>query len=175
MIALYHYQPPIDHLILGLKFGNRLTHAKLLGTLLAQHLQQHYEQQHYKQQNHNLKSKPEIIIPVPLHNTRLRERGYNQALEIARPISRLTHIPINTRFCQRIKNTQAQSLLKAGERKKNMQDAFTIPDAIPGAVPYKHVAVIDDVITTGNTMCELCKQLKRAGIEQIDVWSCART
>lgn len=166
-ISPYHYSSPIDHLILGLKFGNRLINAKLLGAILAKHLQQAYEQG----TNKLATAKPEAILPIPLHKTRLRERGYNQALELARPISHLLNIPIDVINCQRAKNTPAQSLLNARARKDNIRGAFVVKRPLP----YQHVAVIDDVITTGSTVREFCHKLRDAGANRIDVWSCAQT
>ena len=69
---------------------------------------------------------PEIIIPVPLHRTRLRERGFNQALEIARPIARSLDIPVDYKSCERVRKTPAQSLLPAAERRKNIKGAFRV-------------------------------------------------
>ena len=159
--ALFHYQKPVDHLITSLKFGHNLIYAKILGELLTQFLQQKYFE----------KSKPEIIIPVPLHKNRLCERGFNQALEIARPISKHLNIPINQFYCERIKNTEAQSELSFNERGKNIKNAF----AITQSKKYKHIAIIDDVMTTGNTVTELSKILRATGVEKIDIWCCART
>jgi ComF family protein len=158
--VLFHYQAPIDQLILGLKFSNRLINAKVLGDLLANYLDDQYR----------TRSKPEIIIPVPLHSARLRERGYNQALELARPIAKKLKISIDKSIVTRIKNTAAQALLPAKERKQNIKRAFSVTKM----KNYKHVAIIDDVITTGNTIIELSKTLHQAGIEKIDIWCCAK-
>jgi ComF family protein len=160
-LALYHYQNPIDFLILGCKFQGKLVYAKVLGTLLARHLKQYYATHH----------KPEVIIPIPLHRERLRERGYNQSLEIARPIAKALHIPYKIDNCVRVKPTAAQSLLPPNERKENISHAF----ALARPLPYKHIAVIDDIITTGSTMRELCNFLRRhTAVQKIDVWSVAR-
>jgi ComF family protein len=158
--VLFHYQMPVDQLILGLKFNNRLVNAKILGELLADYLCDQYQTQ----------NKPEIIIPVPLHASRLYERGYNQALELARPIARKLKIRIDKSNVERTKNTLAQALLPAKKRQQNIKHAF----GVTKAKHYKHVAVIDDVITTGNTVMELCEMLHRAGVEKIDVWCCAK-
>ena len=159
--ALFHYQPPIDNFITGLKFQQQLLYARLLGELLSGRLQQKYQCQ----------SLPELIIPVPLHAARLRERGFNQALEIARPIAKKLKIPIDISRCERVRMTAAQSLLPAEERQVNIKNAFKVK------LPFdaKYVAVVDDVITTGHTVNELSKVLKQAGVQRIDVWSVART
>jgi ComF family protein len=159
--ALFYYQPPVDQLIIKLKFGNNLIGAKILGELLANHL-------HKKYQN---KAKPEIIIPVPLHSSRLRERGYNQALELARPVAEKLQIPIDKVCVRRVKNTQPQARLIAKERQQNVKKAF----GVIFDLNYHHVAVIDDVVTTGNTIIELCSLLSDAGVKKIDVWCVAKS
>lgn len=158
--ALFQYQSPIDQLILNLKFRDNLVSAKVLGELLGDHLSNQYLDE----------IRPEIIIPMPLHPMRLRERGYNQALELARPIARKLNIPIDKFSVQRIKNTTAQAKLSAKEREQNVKRAFEVT----GSFKAKHVAVIDDVITTGNTVAELCNALHRSGVNKIDVWCCAK-
>lgn len=161
VITPYLYQTPMDYLITKLKFHNQLVYAKILGLLLAEHLQQHYRD----------RDKPQIIIPIPLHKSRLRERGFNQSLEIAKPIAKIFRIPINKYECIRHKNTEPQSLLRSKERKENIHNAFSIKSSFIGR--YEHVAMIDDVITTGDTVREFCHQLQRAGVQKIDVWACA--
>jgi ComF family protein len=115
--------------------------------------------------------KPELIIPVPLHEKRLKERGYNQSLEIARPIARQLKIPLAISVCDRIKHTPPQSSLSKYERQQNLHGAFSIHRTIP----VKHVVIFDDVVTTGSTVVELGKILHQAGIERVDVWCVART
>ncbi|CAN5366280.1 ComF family protein [soil metagenome] len=160
-LALCYYQQPLERLIINLKFHQRLLYAKVLGTLMTEYLIEFYADT----------ALPECIIPVPLHQRRLRERGYNQALEIARPIHKYLKIPIDTHHCQRLRPTQAQSGLHAKQRQDNVFQAFTV------ATNFKprHVAIIDDVVTTGHTVAELSRVLRLAGVEQIDVWCCART
>jgi len=160
-IALFHYQQPLDYLISSLKFQQQLLFARLLGELLMERLKIHY-------QYHPL---PNCIIPVPLHKKRLQERGFNQAMEIARPIAKKLKLPIDIKNCQRIKFTVAQSDLPADERLKNVKDAFTVNSALK----YQHVAIVDDVMTTGHTIEELSKELRKSGVKQIDVWCIART
>ena len=161
-LAIFNYQKPIDYLILKLKFNNNLSCAALLGNLMAKQLLAHYSQQKLL--------KPEVIIPIPLHSQRLKERGFNQAVELARPIAKALSIPIDKYSFIRIKNTEAQSLLKTKERQQNIKQAF----AIKKITGYRYVAVIDDVITTGNTVKEFCNILRTAGIIKIDLWSAAR-
>lgn len=116
------------------------------------------------------KSLPDLIIPIPLHPNRLRERGFNQALEIARPISRKLAIPIDYQGVKRTRHTLAQSGLSAEERKQNISQAFS------AFSDYSNlsIAVMDDVITTGHTVMECCRILKMHGAAHITVWCCAR-
>jgi len=149
-------------LIVKLKFQQQLSHAKLFGVLMAQAILQDWYQGRLL---------PDVIIPVPLHPLRLRERGFNQAVEIARPIARMTGIPIDIHGVKRIRHTKAQSSLPATERDKNIANAFMIDSDYRG----KYIAVLDDVITTGCTVRELCRRLSANGASRIDVWCCART
>jgi ComF family protein len=158
--ALFNYQAPVDKLITNLKFGNNLIGAKILGELLADHLAEQYQN----------KSKPEVIIPVPLHPGRLRERGYNQALELSRPIAKKLQIPIDKYSVKRMKNTPPQAKLPAKERRENIKHAF----AVVKDFSYTYVAVVDDVITTGSTVGEVCKALYKAGVRKVDIWCGAK-
>lgn len=158
--SLLYYQPPIDRLITGLKFHDKLIYANLLGRLFGAKLQQEYSH-----------TKPEAIIPVPLHPLRLQERGFNQALELARPIAKILGVKIDYNYCKRIKYTEPQSNLSANKRINNTKKSF----AVPKKAAYQHVAILDDVITTGSTMQELCKTIRKAGVKKIDVWCLAKT
>ena len=155
--ALFHYEEPARYLIRSLKFGARYPSGRLLGTLLAERLRDRAE-------------RPQALIPVPLHPGRYRERGFNQALEIARTVSRRLGIPLDLDACRRIRATPAQAQLSARERRKNLRRAFV---ARPN-LAYRHVAILDDVVTTGTTVNELAKTLRRAGVERIEIWACAR-
>ncbi len=159
--ALFLYQPPITSLILKLKFNHALIHARIFGELLAKKIRDDW---------YLHKPLPDIIIPIPLHVKRLQERGFNQALEIAKPIAKELKLPINNTASQRIKHTAAQATLSARERRQNIKNAFVINYDMAN----QHVAVIDDVITTGHTVMEFCNALKHKGARAIDVWCCAR-
>lgn len=106
------------------------------------------------------------IVPVPLYPKRQRERGYNQSLLIAKILCKQMNIPINL-SCYREKETEVQSLTKHEDRKKNVKDAFTTDDDFTG----QRIAIVDDVITTGATVNELAKLLKRKGANNIEVWA----
>ncbi len=161
-LALLAYQDRITHLINAIKFSGNLLYANLIGKLLSQHISQHYTAH---------QSLPECIIPVPLHKQRLRGRGFNQALEIAHPVAKKLAIPVDHDCCQRNKMTVAQAQTSAIERKQNIRGAFTVK----GRLHYQHVAIIDDVITTGHTVNELSHCLLAAGVTKVSVWCIART
>jgi ComF family protein len=153
------YQYPVGELVSGLKFHQKLSHGRVMAELLLAYIEQEVDEP------------PQLLIPVPLHETRLRERGYNQALELARPISRSLGIPLDFESCHRIRPTEPQSALQLKERYKNVRGAFEIKAKIPA----RHVALVDDVVTTGNTVAELSRLLKRHGVKRVDVWAVART
>lgn len=159
--ALCAYEPPITHLIVALKFQGKLSYAQTLGELLAEKIGQAW----YPSQ-----LLPDVIVPVPLHAKRLRERGFNQALEIARPVAKRLHLPITLHGITRIKHTMPQSHLTANKREQNIARAFAVTHDFKGLT----VAVLDDVMTTGHTMIEFCKAIKRNGANNIHVWCCAR-
>jgi len=116
------------------------------------------------------KQLPAAIIPIPLHQNRLKQRGFNQAAEIARPISKALKIPLIVNGLVRFKETQSQSNLGAFERRRNVNNAFRSKKYFKN----QDIAVIDDVMTTGNTVYEFCKVLKKQGARRISVWCCAR-
>lgn len=114
---------------------------------------------------------PDAIVPVPLHHSRLRRRGYNQALELAKPLAKALGIPVLRNALQRTRSTVAQTDLTAIQRRRNVRGAFGVRD--DAALP-EHVAVLDDVFTTGATLGECARVLKRAGVARVDGWALAR-
>ena len=114
---------------------------------------------------------PEAIVPVPLHVSRLRERGFNQAHELARPLARHLGIPLRPGWLERTRRTDAQSDLDAEGRAGNVRGAFVA--RVPSGI--RHVAVVDDVMTTGATLAACTLALKRGGVERVDIWALART
>lgn len=157
-MACFTYEEPVRHLIRGLKFHRRYAYGRLLGALLAEKL------------TPRLEDLPQRIIPVPLHRGRYRERGFNHAAEIAREVSRRTGIPVDTGTAYRIRVTRPQVGLSAEQRTHNVRGAFEL--TAPCAV--RHVAILDDVVTTGATVNELARTLKQGGAERVEVWTCAR-
>lgn len=163
-VAPLRYEFPVDHLVAGLKYHRRLEHAPLLGQLLLESV--------IAQD----RPAPDLLLPVPLHATRLAERGYNQALEIARPLSRHFRRPLEIRLLQRTRATAAQMSLDAEARASNPQGAFRLDlKRLQALGPLQSVAVIDDVMTTGATLAEIAGLLGTAGIADIRFWVVART
>lgn len=161
IITPYYYQEPLVQIIKIFKFNQRPPLANLLANFLIAELQHFYR----------TNPLPEIIIPVPLHPKRLWTRGYNQTVEIAKPIAKKFAIPLNHQVCTRIKNTPPQHQLKAKQRRNNLKNAFFIDKSIQGS----HIALVDDIVTTGSTVNEISKLLKKYGCKHISVWCCART
>ncbi len=157
-MALFHYQPPVDYLLKRLKFAHDHGIGALLAGLLAEPL---------KQRGTAL---PDLLLPMPLHPSRLRERGYNQATEIARPLAETLAIPLRQDLCRRTRPTQAQSLLGTTARRLNVRHAF----AVSAPMHVRHVAIVDDVMTTGSSAGELARVIKQAGVVEVEVWVIAR-
>lgn len=156
-MAPLRYDAPVDYLVQRLKFSDELATAKLLAQLFVDQLD-------------NSTNLPGLLIPVPLHPSRLRTRGYNQSAELARHIGRLMGLPVSYRACKRHRKTETQSLLPADRRKDNLQGAFIAVEKLETG----HVAIIDDVMTSGHTVNELAKVLKDAGAQRVDAWVIAR-
>ena len=161
-VAACDYAAPLDGLVLGLKFNARLA----LAPWMAQRLQEAIVT--------SGTSLPDLLCPVPLGSRRLVERGYNQALELARPLAQRLDIPLAPRLLERVLETAAQSGVTPGERRRNVRGAFALAD---GQVPLagRHVGVVDDVMTSGHTLDELAGVLKRAGAARVTNFVFART
>lgn len=112
----------------------------------------------------------DTLIPVPLHPERLRQRGFNQSQILADMLAKALNLPVDRHSLTRVKATDPQSGLNYRQRSINMKKAF----GYKPRTPWKSVAVVDDIITTGNTMNEICKLLSRQGVTYIEVWAVAR-
>ena len=157
----YRYAAPLPTLIHALKFRHRLAAASVLGQLLAQSLEGARP------------ALPQCLVPVPLHPRRQRQRGFNQSMEIARPLSLRLGIPIVPRLARRIRATAAQTgLVGAKARQRNMRGAFAVEKNFLAGLT--HVAIVDDVVTTGATVRSLALALKTAGVSRIELWCVAR-
>ena len=155
--TLYQYHDSTQHLIHSLKYNAKYSCARTLGKLMARHFREH-------------KHQPDALIPVPLHKKRLYQRQFNQAEMIAQHIHRDLNITLLNKVCIRHKETQSQSLLNADDRQANLRHAFNCKII----KNIDSVAIIDDVVTTGSTVNELAKTLKKAGVKRVDVWAFAR-
>jgi ComF family protein len=144
-------------MIQGLKYRGDLVYGRILGQLLARHLT-HRE------------TRPEVVVPVPLASARYRERGFNQARELALPVCKTLDLTLRSDLVTRHRETREQAGLDRNERLKNTQRAF----ALSAPLTARHVAIIDDVVTTGSTVNEISKTLRAAGAEWIEVWAVAR-
>ena len=153
----FSYAYPIDKIITRLKFNHELIAARILGEQLASGLR------------YNHIERPDILLPVPLHNRRLRQRGFNQAHEIAKEVGIRLSIPVSSQHVIRATATHAQSDLQFDQRQSNIHGAFKLIKPFQAS----HVAIIDDVMTTGATSLELCRTLKAGGVERISIWCCA--
>jgi ComF family protein len=160
-IVATDYAPPVDQLVLALKFGHRLELAGLLARML-----------HTAAANAVL---PERLTAVPLGPQRLAARGFNQALEIAKPLSRTLGVELDVPMVMRQRDTHAQSLLHPDERRQNIRKAFLVPGDAIDRVRGRHVGVVDDVMTTGETLNELAATLKRFGAARVTNFVFART
>lgn len=158
-LAAFRYEGVVPTLVTDVKFRGRLNVARLLGQCLAERA---------RSQGTTL---PSLLIPVPLHPRRQRERGYNQALEIARIVGRELKIPVAADRCIRATATPPQTGLDERERRRNIRGAFAARGDLTGV----DLAIIDDVVTTGSTVSELSRILNAAGAQRIEVWAVART
>lgn len=158
--SVFSYEQPVIWLVQQLKFNERLTHARLLGDLMAASACI----------EHIGAGEDVCILPVPLYKKRLSQRGFNQSIELARALSKETGWPMELQRVQRIRDTSAQTGLDAKARRKNIRGAFEVVEPLP----YKQVVIIDDVVTTGSTANELSRVLKKSGVEKITVLSLAR-
>nr|WP_286198317.1 phosphoribosyltransferase family protein [Salinisphaera sp. G21_0] len=114
------------------------------------------------------------MLPVPLHRKRLRERGYDQTLLLTKALKKLLSfrdLNIEQQLIKRTIHSVPQQSLDATARQKNIRNAFTLN----GKPPWHHVALVDDVVTTGATVNEITRLLKKSGVKRVDIWSVART
>jgi ComF family protein len=151
------YSTEMSYLIKQMKYQKKIYLAQVLCQLFI----------HHKQIN---TFTPELLIPIPMHPRRLRQRGFNQALELGRILASYYQLPINYEHFIRHRYTRLQVSMNAHERQKNLDQAFLLKKPIT----YQHVVLIDDVMTTGSTVNEAAKTLKKNGIQRVDVWIMAR-
>ncbi|MGB0466713.1 MAG: ComF family protein [Pontibacterium sp.] len=154
--ALFDYRFPVDQLISQVKYHQKPVYMLPLARLLADKMAD--------------TTKPDLLIPVPMHEDKLRLRGYNQAELIARLVGDLLNIPVHSHLLKKIRPTTQQMSLSREQRINNLKNAFSATQT-----RAKHIAIIDDVMTTGTTLRELCTQVRTHPTQRIDGWVLVRT
>jgi ComF family protein len=154
----FRYREPLNDLVGHFKYHRGLSDGRLLGELLARHIAHDH-------------AAVDLLLPVPLHPARLRERGFNQAAELARVVSRVCGIPWRSDLLVRDKPGASQREADRKTRLRNVRAAFRCRSK---PLPAR-VALIDDVITTGATVRAAAARLKQAGIDWVEIWAVART
>ena len=158
-VAPFLYAAPLNRLVLGLKNGNGLMQARVLGAMLAPALLRAYAGQ----------ALPDALVPVPLTWRRRRTRGFNQAVLLGRDISRRLGVPLQRRRLRRVRDAAPQRTLSRSARQRNLRRAFSA-SRISGTV-----AIVDDVMTTGATLRACTNAVLKAGATEVHVWAVART
>ena len=153
--AVYSYAFPMDNLIQSFKYGHRLALGEYLGQQMAERIKG---------------ISADLIIPLPLHPHRLRKRGFNQALELSRPVARILRLPIDTMHCQRIRDTCPQVDLPLPKRAGNVKGAFHCSMDFS----KKRIILVDDVMTSGASLNECARILKRHGAAKVILLVAAR-
>jgi ComF family protein len=154
-VAAWRYGFPVDRLVLALKYGGRLALARAFGTALSARVADR---------------QVDLLVPMPLAPPRLRERGFNQAMEIARALGRSTRITVAPHLVARVRDTPPQADLPPDARAANVRGSFACMRAVAGM----SLAIVDDVMTTGASLEELAGTLKRAGAARVENWVVAR-
>lgn len=155
--AVFAYTFPINKLIQQLKYGNQLALADTLAEQLARRI--------------DLTNLPDCLVAMPLHDNKLQDRGYNQALLLGKRLAHVLDIELLTHACQRVRDTPSQSALPFKERGKNMRNAFSCNTDLSG----KKVALVDDVLTSGASLNALAQAVQKNGATGIQSWVVART
>lgn len=152
-ISVFLYDFPIDAMMLRYKYGNMLSLCAFFGQMLSDKV---------------TTNSVDLIIPMPMHPARIKERGFNQALEIAKVLGKEK---LDYKSAERQKLTPPQASLPLKARVKNIKGAFKVNADLTG----KRIAIVDDVMTTGASLNELAKTLKKAGASHVECWVIART
>jgi len=155
-VAPLGYEFPVDAALKALKFQRHLFYGPALAELLCRECER-------------LPVDIDAVLPVPLHWRRKWFRGFNQAIEIAAPVAKHMGMPL-IRNVRRIRATPFQSGLSARERARNLRNAFVVR----GVMPWRHVLIVDDVITTGATVRQLAKVVLKSGVRKVSVLAVAR-
>jgi ComF family protein len=158
LVCPWLYAFPIDHCIQALKFQRERAWSRVFGALLA------------RARLRIGGDLPGLVVPVPLHLRRLRERGYNQSADLARFAARALALPVDARALERRRATEVQSRLPASARATNVEGAFRAARLLQGL----RVALVDDVLTTGSTAAAAAAALRAAGADSVELWVVAR-
>ena len=158
--AVFLYQFPIDAMMQRYKYGNSLNIGDSFGRFLSEKIN---SETHLK----NI----DLIMPMPMHPARIKQRGFNQALEIAKVLAKNNPEKLDYKSVIRQKLTPPQASLPLKQRVKNIKGAFRVTNDLTG----KRIAIVDDVMTSGASLNELAKTLKKAGAEHVECWVIART
>jgi ComF family protein len=159
LVAPFSYRYPLDVLIQDFKYRDRLACARFFAQALAEEVRAHGD------------ALPGCLVPVPLHWRRCCVRGFNQSLVIARLTGAVLGVAVDHELVRRCRASPPQTGLRAAARRRNLRGVFRVE----GAPRWNHLAIVDDVVTTGATAREISRALIRAGVEQIEVWAIART
>lgn len=162
--AIWRFRFPVDSLISQFKHQSRWPYGRLLAELMTEHLQHAFV--------HDL-PRPDYLLPVPLAKQRLRQRGFNQAGMLADWLGKALALPVAHNWLQRPLDTPAQQQLDAVARKRNLRQAFAL--AREASVEHRHIALVDDVLTTGATAEAIARLLHKAGAARVDIYCLART
>ena len=164
VLAPLRFEHPVDDMIRKLKYHGAIEHARVLGVLLAAAARA------------RATPLPRLLVPVPLHAARLRERGFNQAYALARYAGRMLEVPYARTLLRRVRDTPSQTALDMSARRHNVRGAFAVcgPQALERLLAAEHVAIVDDVMTTGSTLAELRAVLYAAGVREVELWAVAR-
>lgn len=154
--AAFRYAAPVDRLVQGAKYNARFDWLEILSARLLERVR-------------TRAGEVDAVVPVPLHRSRLRSRGYNQALELARPIARSLNLPLRLDI-ERVRSTPPQATMKLDDRRRNVRNAFATNHEFTGL----RAAIVDDVMTSGATAQALADILRRAGAVSAEVWILAR-
>ncbi len=159
VIAPFYFSPPLDGVIHKMKISRKISNCTLIADLI-------YEQIVLRQIE-----MPDCLIPAPTNPAKLRQRGFNQATEIAKQLGKRLGITVRNDLIIKKSNTKRQSQLQYNQRQSNLKNAFILSRPIR----YEHIAIIDDVVTTTATANELAKIAKQNGVKKVQVWACARS
>lgn len=162
-LTAFRFEHPIDDMVRRAKYRGDFAMGRVLGALLADVV---------RRRGLPL---PKLLVPVPLHAMRRRERGFNQAAALARHAGRLLDVPTVAHALRRVRDTPSQTSLGVGARALNVRDAFALDTNYSARLfEVDHVAIVDDVMTTGSTLREARATLLASGVRRVDAWAVAR-